>query len=104
MSAKVHELPLGRAAIASFVAMCITDIIGTAMVIFESNYNLVASGMCDVLGYIASLICSVLALDSILRDGWRTRRSLTLIGVITIANFLGTAVGVIMVEHLTGHS
>lgn len=101
MTARVQEMPLRRAAIAAFIAMYATDLISTAMVIYESHYAWLASGCCDVLGYIAGLICSVLALDSILRDGWRNRRSLTLIGAVTLANFLGTANGVLLVKHFT---
>lgn len=101
--AAIHEMPLRRAAIASFIAMCVTDLIGTAMVIFESRYNIVASGLCDVFGYLAGLVCSVLALDSILRDGWRNKRSLVIIGAVTLANFVGTAGGIVIVSRMTHH-
>lgn len=101
MRSVVREMPLRRAALLSFVAMCVQDLIGTAMVIFESRFNIIASGLCDVFGYLAGLICSVLALDSILRDGWRTKRSLILIATVTVANFVGTALGVVFVERLT---
>lgn len=100
---QVREMPLRWAAPAAFLAMCVTDTISTAMVIFQANYNIVGAGLCDVFGYIAGLVCSVLALDSILRDGWRNKRSLVLIGSVTVANFLGTAAGVLIVERLTHH-
>jgi biotin transporter BioY len=103
MSGAVHEMPLRRAAIWAFVAMCLQDLIATAMVIFESRYAVLASGLCDVFGYLAGLVCSVLAIDSILRDGWRNKRSLVLIGAVTIANFVGTTIGVLVVAHLTHH-
>ncbi len=101
MSAPIHEMPLRKAALASFLAMCVSDLISTALVVYQSHYNAVAAGVCDVLGYLAALVCSVLAIDSILRDGWRNRRSLVLIGVITCANWCGTFVGVVLLAHLT---
>lgn len=97
----VHEMPLPRAAVAAFVAMMVSDLIGTAMVIFESRYLWLAAGLCDVFGYLAGLLCSVLALDSILQLGLRNRRSVVLIGSVTVANFAGTAVGVEIVRALT---
>lgn len=103
MSKQVHELPLGRAMLASFLAMCVSDLIGTALVVYQSHYMWFEAGVSDVLGYIAGLICSVLALDSILCDGWRNRRSLLLIAAITAANFIGTSVGVLLLTHLTHH-
>ena len=104
MTAKpVHELPLGRAMLASFVAMCVSDLIGTALVVYQSHYLWVEAGLSDVLGYIAGLVCSVLALDSILRDGWRNKRSVALLAAITAANFVGTSIGVILLSHLTRH-
>lgn len=101
--AKVHEMPLGRAAVAAFFAMTVSDIISTAMVIYESHYNWVAAGLCDVFGYLAGLLCSVLAIDSILQLGLRNKRSLVLIGAVTWANFIGTGLGVEIVKHLTAH-
>ena len=103
MKKLVHEMPIWKAALASFLAMCITDLLATAMVIFESRFNAPVAGMLDVLGYIAGLICSVLALDSILKDGWRNKRSLIIIGAITVANYVGTSVGVMIVSALTHH-
>lgn len=101
MSGKVQEMPLRKAAVAAFFAMCVTNIVSTAMVIFESRYSLVAAGVCDVLAYLSGLVCSVLALDSILRDGWRSRRSQVLVLVVSLANFVGTALGVLIVQHLS---
>ena len=103
MATRVHEMKLWKAALASFLAMMVTDLLATAMVIFESRFNAPAAGLLDVLGYIAGLICSVLALDSILANGWRNKRSLVIIGAVTIANYVGTSVGVTMVSALTHH-
>lgn len=101
--ARTEELPLPKAALLSFVAMCLNDLIMTAMVIYEAEFNWVAAGVCDILGYIAGLVCAVFALDSILRDGWRSRRSLVLVATISVSNFVGTALGVLLVAHLTNH-
>lgn len=101
LEGKLRAIPLWRAAALSFTAMCLQDIVGTGMVIYESRYQIVASGLCDVLQFLAGLICSSMALESIINDGWRTKRSLCLIGIITAANFVGTAVGVILVKRLT---
>lgn len=94
-------MSLPKAAIASFFAMMVSDIIGTAMVIYESHYAWVAAGLCDVFGYLAGLLCSVLALDSIMQLGLRNKRSLVLIASVTVANFWGTALGVEIVKHMT---
>lgn len=102
MTAKaVHEMPLPRAAIASFFAMMVSDLIGTALVVYQSHYLWLEAGLCDVFGYLAGILCSVLALDSILRDGWRNKRSLVLLGAITFANFAGTSLGVVILKRLT---
>lgn len=103
MKKLVHEMPIWKAALASFLAMTITDCLATGMIIFESRFNAPAAGLLDVLGYIAGLICSVLALDSILKDGWRTKRSLIIIGAITVANYVGTSIGVMVVSAMTHH-
>lgn len=100
MSAKVHEMPLRWAAPASFIAMYVSDLIGTALVVYQSHYLWLEAGLCDVMGYLTGLVCSVLALDSILHDGWRNRRSLILLASVTLANFLGTANGVLLLRHL----
>lgn len=97
----VHQGALWKATLLTFFAMCMQDILGTCMVVFESRLNWQFAGAFDVLGYLAGLVCSVLALDSILKNGWRNRRSLVLIGAVSVANFAGTAVGVLLVSRLT---
>lgn len=83
-----------KVALVAFLAMCAQDVLGTAMVVFEAHYNAPLAGAMDVAGYFAGLICSVLALDSILKDGWRTRRSLVILAAVSVANFAGTYAGV----------
>lgn len=77
-----------------FVAMCLQDVISTLMVVFEAHYNAPLAGLCDVAGYIVGLISSVLALDSILKNGFWNKRSLLIVAAISAANYLGTLAGV----------
>lgn len=94
---------LWKIAVLAFVAMCAQDIMGTVMVIFESQYNAVMAGLFDVGGWIAGLICAALAIESIITEGWRTRKSLTIIGAVSAANFLGTIGGVMIASAITHH-
>lgn len=83
-----------KVAVAAFIAMCVQDVLGTCMVVFESKLNAPVAGLFDVAGWIAGLICSALALEEIIKNGWRTRRSLTIIAAVSLANFAGTFLGV----------
>lgn len=94
------EGPLWKAAVAAFVAMMVSDLIYTAMTVWEAHYDWLPAGFADVFGYLASLACSVLALDSILKNGIRNKRSLVLVAAVTMANFAGTALGVQLVKAL----
>lgn len=85
---------LWKVALLAFVSMCIVDVLSTVMVVFESRYNAPGAALMDVLGYFASLACSVLALDSILKNGVRNKRSLVIIGAVSLANAAGTVGGV----------
>jgi hypothetical protein len=99
----IHRGQLWKAAVLAFVSMCFQDILATAMVIFEARLNAPVAGLFDVTGYLAGLICSVLALDSILKDGWRNKRSLVIIAAVSLANFVGTFAGVAIGAALTRH-
>jgi hypothetical protein len=92
-----------KVALVAFLAMCANDVAGTVMVVFEAHYNAALAGLFDVIGWFFALICSALAIESIITEGWRTRRSLTLIGVISAANFLGTVSGVALASALSHH-
>lgn len=94
---------LWKVALLGFVAMCVQDLLGTAMVIFEAHFDAQLAGLMDVLGYIAGLACSVLALDSILANGWRNRRSLVIVGAVSAANYAGTTTGVLIGKALLHH-
>lgn len=99
------KFALWQLCLLAFAAMCVQDILGTVMVIFEAKagetsdsfsvlvYGVLA-GVFDFGGWIAGLICTALALDSIIREGWRTKKSLSLIAVVSAANFFGTLAGV----------
>lgn len=85
---------LWKVALAAFAAMFAVDVFSTIMVVFESHYDAAGAGVMDVCGYLAGLACSVLALDSILKNGVRNRRSVTIIAAVSVANFAGTVAGV----------
>lgn len=102
MAAPIRQVKLWKACVWAFLAMFASDIISTAMVIFESHYDANLAGLSDVFGYIVSLVCSVLAIDSILQDGWRNKRSLALIGVLSVSNYAGTVAGVYIVKAVLG--
>lgn len=97
------ESKLWKVALLAFIAMCVQDILGTAMVIFEARFNAPVAGVFDVLGWIAGLICAALALEEIITNGWRTRKSLVIIGAVSLANFWGTYAGVGISALLTHH-
>lgn len=83
--------------------MCVQDILGTCMVIFEARFNAPIAGLFDVLGWIAGIICAALALEEIITNGWRTKKSLTIIGAVSAANFFGTFLGVWIGSAITHH-
>lgn len=103
MTVATVKANLWKVALLAFVAMCFEDIFGTVMVIFESRYNAPLAGAFDVLGWMAGLICSALAIEEIIKNGWRTRKSLTLITAISLANFAGTYAGVAIAAAITHH-
>lgn len=99
---RLTQLPIVKAAVIAFAAMTAQDILNTTMVIFESHFDAPLAGVMDQLGWIAGLACSAIALDSILTNGWRNKRSLILIAAVSAANFAGTFSGVAIGHALTG--
>ena len=97
------QMRLARAAPLAFLAMCLNDCASTVMVVFESRLTPWMAGAFDCIGWIFSLICAALAIESIITTGWRTKRSLTLIAVVSLANLLGTVTGVYIAMALTHH-
>ena len=97
-----QRFPL-KVAVVAFVAMCVNDVMGTCMVVFESRLNAPLAGLFDVLGWISALVCSALALEEIIKNGWRTRKSLTIIAAVSLANFFGTLGGIAIATALTHH-
>lgn len=98
---ELHRQRLTLVAALAFGAMCAQDVLATCMVVFESRLNAPLAGVFDVAAWIFGLICSALALDEIIRNGWRTRRSLTIIAAVSLANFAGTVGGVAIVKAIT---
>jgi heme A synthase len=94
---------LWKVALLAFAAMCVQDVFGTVMVIFESRFNAPVAGLFDVGGWIAGLVCAALAIEEIIKNGWRTRKSLTIIGAVSLANFAGTYAGVAIGAAITHH-
>lgn len=87
-------MKLWKTAALAFAAMCVQDVFGTVMVVAEAHLNALLAASFDVLGWIAGLICSALAIEEIVKNGWRTRKSLTIIAAVSLANFAGTYGGV----------
>ena len=103
VAATAKRSAVWKVALVAFLAMCANDIAGTVMVVFEAHYNAILAGCFDVIGWFFSLICAALAIESIITEGWRTRRSLTIIGAVSAANFLGTIAGVAIASSITHH-
>lgn len=103
MTTTVRRLALWKVALLAFVAMLADDCAYTIMVVAEARYSAVTAALFDEIGWIAGLICSALALESIIKDGWRTRRSMVLILAISAANVIGTLLGVHLAAALTHH-
>ena len=106
MTLKASVMPLRTAAWLAFAAMMVQDLLATIMVVFEAEggsahtwstviADALIAGFFDVGGWIAGIICLSLSVESIISQGWRTRRSLTLIGAVSAANLLGTLSGVV---------
>lgn len=78
----------------AFAAMFAQDLLYTCMVVMESNFHPVAAGLFDDVSWFAWLASSGIAVETVIKNGWRTKKSVTIIAAITLANFLGTVTGV----------
>jgi hypothetical protein len=94
---------LWRIAALAFVAMCAQDVLATTMVIFEAHYNAPMAGVFDVAQWLAAMVSSALAVEEIIRHGWRTRKAAVIFASVSAANFLGTFTGVALTGALTHH-
>jgi len=74
--------------------MMLTDLFATIMVVQEAHYNATLAGAFDVVGYITSLICTILAVGDVMKDGWKSPKAHVIIFCVSIANFVGTYLGV----------
>lgn len=94
LATAAKKAALWKVALLGFASMLVEDIFSTVMTVFEAHYRAMPAGVMDVLGWLASLVCSALAIESIITDGWRNKRSLTIIAAVSLANFAGTVLGV----------
>lgn len=83
-----------KAGILAFIAMMFTDLIATVMVVQEAHYNAPLAGVFDVVGYLTGLVCTILAVGDVLKTGWKNPKSHVVIFCVSIANFVGTYLGV----------
>jgi hypothetical protein len=97
------KIRIWHVAALAFAAMCAQDLLATVMVIFEAHYNAMMAGAFDVGAWIAGLICAALAIEEIIKNGWRTRKSLTIIAAVSAANFVGTFAGVAIAASIVHH-
>lgn len=98
-----RSLPLWQTALLAFGSMCGQDLLGTGMVVMEAHYNALMAGAFDVVGWLFGLVCSVLAIASVVTNGWKTKRSLIIIASVSAANFGGTFAGVAISQALLYH-
>lgn len=101
MTAPVKHLSLSRLAAVAFLAMCLQDLLATVMVVFEARYNWVGAGLFDMAQWLTWLASSAIAIDEVLKGGWRSRRARTVIIAVSAANFAGTAAGVFIARALS---
>lgn len=103
MTIATHRMPLWKVALLAFVAMCADDLAFTIMTVSEAHYQALMAGCFDVIGWLFGLVCSALAIESIIREGWRTKRSLIIIAAVSAANFFGTIAGVAVAVGFAHH-
>lgn len=96
-------MSLRRVALLAFAAMCVQNLLVTVMVVFESHFNAIGSGLIEMVYWVAAMTTSVLALGSIFEHGVWHKRSLVIAGAVSAANFVGTFGGVIVGAALTHH-
>lgn len=89
-----------RLALIAFAAMCAQDLLSTVMVVMESHYNALGAGAFDVASWLTWLMSSVMAIDEVLKGGWRSKRARIVIASVSAANFAGTMAGVYIARAL----
>lgn len=104
MTDRVGRLPLWQLGLLVFGAMVGQDLLYTCMTVFEAHYRSGLAGAFDVVGWLFAQVTLVLSAKAAIQEGWLSRRSLTIIGSVSAANFLGTVLGVTTASILTrGH-
>lgn len=86
-------MSIWSAVLLAFGAMCLQDLLSTAMVVTEAHGLSVVAGALDVGEWLTVLVCSSLAIGAVLKEGWRSRRSLAIIAAVSVGNFVGTVAG-----------
>lgn len=94
MTAPSAVRPLRWILLAAFAAMFAQDVLGTSMVIFEAHYNATWAAIMDQAQWMTAIVSQGLTLESIINDGWRSRRTWAIFAVVSAANVLGTYSGV----------
>lgn len=101
MVTALRQMATWKVATLAFLAMCFQDVLATVMVIQESHYDWQTAGLFDAAAYIFGLACLALAFDP--KDGFFNRRSATIIGAVSVANYFGTMLGVLISQALNHH-
>lgn len=98
-----QRLRLWQLALLAFGTMCGQDVLATVMVIFESRLNAPVAGAFDVAGWLFGIVTTFVAVDSVLKEGWCSVRALTVVAAVSLANFAGTWLGVVVGAAITTH-
>ena len=85
--------------IIAFLSMFAQDIAGTLMMIAEARSRAVFAALGDTFGYLFGWICQLETIKLNIQQGWSTPM-LTLLAVVTVANFWGTFSGVKIGRHI----
>lgn len=79
-------------AIYAALAMVVQDVVSTVMVIAENRKKAALAGALDSLGWIAAILTTSISVTSL--QGHSVVDKAWVIGLVTLANFLGTYAGV----------
>ena len=77
------------------LAMIVQDVTLTLMVQAEARNRWVLAGLLDSVGFLAQVATYGISIDSIVRHGL-TGPTLVILGALTVANFVGTGLGVLI--------
>ena len=86
-------------ALAAAIAMIVQDVLATLMTMAENRQHPWWAGLLDAGMWLTGLLTTVWGAGSVILHGW-TARTLVIVGAITAANILGTALGVALGDRL----